>query len=205
MGSPTNVDGRARIGRRPGLGPRLRSQACWASRPRATRRSSTQLPMHSEVGGSFWWSTTASTSSPPRDRPSTRIPVPLPERQGPLHNRETPTRSTGKPCSPWRRGRWRGHDLDAVALFVDRARAVRPDSDYKAPRHGRRGDRDLRDPGRLPAGDMGWPASRMAAMSTRSRFGIDSPIRFRLLKGSKPRHRSDSSRSTMRSSGRTTS
>ena len=32
------VDGRAGLGRRPGLGPRGRSRRCWASRRRATRR-----------------------------------------------------------------------------------------------------------------------------------------------------------------------
>ena len=42
----------------PGGASRPRS----ASRHRATRRSSTRSPMRSEVGGSCWWWTTASTS-----------------------------------------------------------------------------------------------------------------------------------------------
>ena len=64
---------------------------------------------------------------PPRRRPSRRSSA------GPGASRSSPrrarrSRSTARRCSPWRR--WRstgGVTSDAVTLFVDRARAVRPD------------------------------------------------------------------------------
>ena len=60
-----------------------------------------------EVGGSSWWWTTASTSWPPRDRPSRRSSVgPGASRSSPRHAR--PSRSTARRCSPSRRWRWKG-------------------------------------------------------------------------------------------------
>ena len=68
------------------------------------------------------------------------------ERQGPRH---VARGARGRPASRSRRcRRWRwtaASTSDAVTLFVDRARAVRPDFGLQEPETADRGDRDLRD------------------------------------------------------------
>ena len=104
-----------------------------------------------EVASSSWWSTTASTSSPRRARPSPAIlgrsgtvKVLATSREPLAVDGETvfavaPLALDG------------GATSDAVTLFVDRARAVRPDFGLREAGDRHRGDRDLRDPRRAPA------------------------------------------------------
>ena len=50
-----------------------------------------------------------------------------------------------------------GETSDAVTLFVDRARAVRPDFGLARARHRDRGDRDLRRPSTGSRWESSWP------------------------------------------------
>ena len=95
-----------------------------------------------------------------------------------------------------------GVTSDAVTLFVDRARAARPDFGLREPDTATAVTEICETLDGLPLG-IELAAARMAAMSAvevRDRLAD----RFRLLKGSTP-GRNDNSRCDMRWSGRTTS
>ena len=96
-----------------------------------------------------------------------------------------------------------GVTSDAVTLFVDRARAARPDFGLREPDTGAAVIDICTALDGLPLG-IELAAARMAAMSAvevRDRLAD----RFRLLQGVDARARNDSSRSTMRWRGPTTS
>ena len=146
------VDGRAGVGRRPGVGPRGASRRCSASRRRATRRSSTRSPRRSPAGGCCSSSTTASTCSTAAAVGDRDDPRPLGQRQGPRHLTRGPR--CGRRDGARRRpaGGRRRRD-------VRRRHAVRRPGACRAARlrarrrgHGGGGDRDLRDARRAPAG-----------------------------------------------------
>ena len=107
------------------------------------------------------------------------------ERQDPRHVTARPSRSTGRRCSPCAPLALEGGATsDAVALFVDRARAVRPDFGLREPETAAAVTEICETLDGLPLG-IELAAARMAAMSAvevRDRLAD----RFRLLKGSTP-------------------
>ena len=139
-------------GRRPGLGPGGDRDRAGHHAAGRRRHSSTPSPRRWRAGGSCWWSTTASTSSAARRRPSRRSSA-GPGTSGSSPRRARPSALDGEAvvhaCAPLALDG--GATSDAVTLFVDRARAVRPDFGLQDPTDRRRGDRDLRDPRRAPA------------------------------------------------------
>ena len=178
------VDGRAGAGRRPGVG--ARGDRDGARHHAAGRRAADR---HGRRGAGR--PAAPARGRQLRARPGRRRvghrgdPRPVRERQGPGDLARGPRRSPGRRCSPCRR--WRStaaSTSDAVTLFVDRARAVRPDFGLQDPTTAAAVIEICETLDGLPLG-IELAAARMAAMSAvevRDRLAD----RFRLLQGSTP-------------------
>ena len=158
--------------------------ACSASRHRATHRLSSWWPSRSVVGACCWSSTTVNTSWPGRE-PRSRRCSPGQATPGCSPRRVRPSPSTRKRRLPWQPLALDGGVVsDAVTLFVDRARAVRPDFGLGEPGTAIAVTEICKTLDGLPLG-IELAAARMAAMSAvevRDRLAD----RFRLLQASQP-------------------